>query len=97
MQNQHNLIVKYLQIISEQEEMINKLSKSNSTLLNRNNELKSQKNLYRESAQEWKHKYEVVRDCLLDIASTLKENKAVDPYTKQAIDTYKQNQEGGKQ
>ena len=97
MQNQHNLIVKYLQIISEQEEMINELSKSNRTLLNRNNELKSQKNLYRESAREWKSKYEIVRDCLIDIASTLKENRFVDPRMKQAIDAYEQNQKGGKQ
>ena len=96
MQNQHNLIIKYLQIISEQEEMINELSKSNKTLLNRNNELKSQKNLYRESTQEWKAKYEVVRNCLLEIASTLKENTQADPYMKQAIDAYKQNQKGGK-
>ena len=95
MQNQHNLIVKYLQIISEQEEMINELSKANKTLLNRNNELKTQKNLYRSSAQEWKSKYEIVRGCLIDLASMLRENRFVDPCMKQAIDAYKQNQKGG--
>ena len=58
MTHQHDLIVKYLEIISQQETMINELSKSNKTLLNKNQELKSQKNIYRDSALEWKAKYE---------------------------------------
>ena len=91
MEHPHNLITKYLQIIQEQEQIINALSKSNKTLLNRNNELKRQKNTYRESALEWKDKYENLKqDVAKVICETVPSYKIC-----QAIDIYKQNQ-GGK-
>lgn len=89
---QHNLIVKYLQIISEQEEMINELSKSNKALLTKNNELKQHKNIYKNSALEWKDKYENLQQ---DIAKVICET--VPAYKiSQALDIYKQNQGGKK-
>ena len=85
MENQHNLIVKYLELIQEQENIINELSKSNKTLLDKNNELKQQKYIYRNSAKEWKEKYESLKQ---DIVSNVKSNLTVS----QAIEIYRQNQ-----
>lgn len=91
MEHPHNLIIKYLQIIQEQEQIINALSKSNKTLLNRNSELKHQKITYRESALEWKDKYEnLQQDIAKVICETVPSHKIC-----QAIEIYKQNQ-GGK-
>lgn len=95
MGHNHNLIVKYLQIISDQEKMINELSKLNKTLLNRNNELKQQKNIYKDSALEWKHKYEAIRECLSDTYSILTKDPVINSNLQDAINIYKQNQKGG--
>lgn len=89
MEHNHDLIVKYLQLISEQEQIINELSKSNKVLLNRNNELKNQKRIYKEAAADWKQKYETVRDCLVDLSSMIRKT---DPNVERAIKIYKQNQ-----
>jgi len=62
MENQHNLIVKYLELIQEQENIINELSKSNRSLLNTNSELMSQKEMYKNNALEWKQEYEALQN-----------------------------------
>jgi len=62
MEHKHDLIVKYLQIMAEQEEMINELSKTNKVLLNKNSELKSQKEMYKNNALEWKREYEALQN-----------------------------------
>lgn len=51
MKHNHDLIVKYLQLIQEQEQIIDELSRSNKKLLNRSTELKNQKQLYKQSAK----------------------------------------------
>lgn len=85
MEHNHDLIVKYLQLISEQEQIINELSKSNKVLLTRNDELKSQKRIYKEAAADWKNKYEEMQN---QVVEHVKKNLTVS----QAIAIYKQNQ-----
>jgi len=87
MNKQHNLIVQYLQIMQEQENMINELSKSNVQLVKRNNELKQHKRMYKENILYWKAEHDKLQQCLIDIKA-----KCVNVYEANAISIYKQNQ-----
>lgn len=89
MNKQHNLIVQYLQIMQEQENMINELSKSNVQLVKRNNELKQHKRMYKENAQYWKTQHDILKSCVEDITQ-----KCVNVYEANAIKIYKENQRG---
>lgn len=88
MKHNHDLIVKYLQLIQEQEQIINELSQSNKKLLNRNTELKNQKELYKQAASDWKNKYETLQtDVVRAIVETVPKSQILN-----AIAIYKQNQ-----
>ena len=87
MQHNHNLIVKYLEIIQQQETMINELSKSNTKLVQRNKELKQHKMMYKENAQYWKTQHDILKSCVDDIIQ-----KCVNVYEANAIKIYKENE-----
>ena len=87
MQNNHNLIVQYLQIMQEQENMINELSKSNVQLVKRNKELLAHKRLYKENTLYWKAKHDTLQQCLIDIKV-----RCTNVYEQNAINIYKENQ-----
>ena len=88
MQNNHNLIVKYLAIMQEQETMINELSKSNVQLVKRNKELLAHKRLYKENTLYWKAKHDTLQQCFIKV-------QCMSVYDKNAINIYKENQKKG--
>ncbi|WP_373073863.1 hypothetical protein [Sulfurimonas sp.] len=94
MEHQHDLIVKYLSLISEQEKIINTLNQSNKTLQTRNTELRSQKRIYKDSALEWKSKHDAIKSCLSDTYKVLLSDSNINKGMQEAIDIYKQNQGG---
>lgn len=89
MQHNHNLIVKYLKIIQQQETMINELSKTNTKLVQRNRELKQHKAMYKENTLYWKAEHDKLQQCLIDIKV-----KCVNVYEANAIKVYQENQRG---
>lgn len=79
MKHNHNLLVKYLEIIQEQEKLINQLNKENSILKNRNMELKKHNEIYKQNTFFWKTQYDIFKSCV-----TTQNNKN----EKQALNIY---------
>lgn len=67
--------------------MINELSKSNTQLVKRNNELKQHKKMYKENTIYWKNEHDKLQQCLIDIKV-----KCINVYERKAIETYRENQ-----
>ena len=87
----HSLIVKYLEIISEQESMLQVLEASNKTLQRRNKELEARKNIYKDSAKEWKLRADELRNCLSEAYTVLKKSENGDSKKRYAIKMYKES------
>ncbi|MDY0193599.1 MAG: hypothetical protein RBR93_08730 [Aliarcobacter butzleri] len=66
MKHNHNLIIKYLEIIQHQEKMINELNKENTRISEINRDLKRHKERYRQDAIFWKEKYGNLKKCIVE-------------------------------
>jgi len=89
--DKHSLIVKYLEIIAEQENMIQALDASNKTLKNRNTELTRKKDMYKTNAIEWKARADELRSCLQDTYNSIKQNEKHSGKKRYAIKMYKES------
>jgi len=92
MDKQHKLFVKYLELMQEQESIINELGKTNVKLIEQVQDLKKQKNMYKENAQVWKDKHDLLQIQMQDLNSRCTNIVKANIIKANAIRAYKEMQ-----